>query len=162
VSGDTLKLQPGDWVTVKTWPAIVSVPVRDGPVVGATVTLTVPVDVPDIGATEAQLTLLEAVHGQPAPAVTVTTVEPPAAPAEYVNGVIENVQPSDCVTLKCNPAIVTVPVRGGPVVDTILNATDAEPLPFAVDTSIHGTSDAALHEQRELDARSSTLPFPPV
>jgi hypothetical protein len=121
----------------------------------------VAVDVPDIGATEAQLTLLEAVQGQPAPAVTVTTFEPPAAPAEYVNGAIAYVQPSDCVTLKGSPAIVTVPVRGGPVVGTTLNATGAEPLPFAVDTSIQGTSDATLHEHRELDARRSTLPFPP-
>jgi hypothetical protein len=100
VSGDTSKLQPGAWFTVKTWPATVSVPVRAGPPVGATVKLTVPFPVPADVATETQSTSLAAVHGHPVPAVTVTTFEPPAAPTANVLGAIAYVHPSACVTLK--------------------------------------------------------------
>jgi hypothetical protein len=81
LSGDTSTLQPGDCVTVKTWPAIVSVPVRAGPVVAATVKPTVPLPDPAAVASEIQVTSLDAVHGQPAAAVTITAFEPPAAPA---------------------------------------------------------------------------------
>ena len=111
---------------------------------------------------ETQFTLLEAVHGQPGAEVTVTALEPPEAPAAYVDGAIAYVQPSDCVTLKRNPAIVSVPVRGGPVVGATLNAMDAEPLPFTVEIWIHGTSDATVQVQRELDAFTLTLPPPPL
>jgi hypothetical protein len=61
------------------------------------------------------------------------------------------------------PAIVRVPVRGGPVVDATLNATGAVPFPFAFDvTEIHSTSDAAVHVHSPLEARTSTLPVPPA
>jgi hypothetical protein len=118
--------------------------------------------VPDVVASETQFTLLEAVHGQPGAEVTVTVFEPPGAPAAYDDGAMANVQPSDCVTLKRNPAIVSVPVRGGPVVGATLNAMDAEPLPFTVEIWIHGTSDATVQVQRELDAFTLTLPPPPL
>jgi hypothetical protein len=139
------------------------VAVRDGPVVAATVKPTVPLPVPEVVASEIQLTSLDAVHGQPAAAVTVTAFDPPAAPAAYADGAIAYVQPSDCVTLKCSPAIVSVPVRGRPVVGATLNATGAEPFPLAPDViAIQSASDAAVHVQSALDARTSTLPDPPA
>jgi hypothetical protein len=56
-----------------------------------------------------------------------------------------------------------VPVRGGPVVGATVNATGAEPLPLAFDvTEIQLASDVAVHVQRALDARTSTVPLPPV
>jgi len=70
--GDTSKLQPGDCVTVTICPAIVSVPVRVGPVVGAAVTPTLPLPVPPGDASVSHSALLDAVHGQPAPVVTLT------------------------------------------------------------------------------------------
>ena len=88
VSGDTSKAQPGDCVTVNTWPAIVAVPVRGGPVVAATVKLTAPLPVPELVASEIQLTSLAAVHGHPDAVVTLTVLDPPAAPAAYVEGAI--------------------------------------------------------------------------
>lgn len=90
VSGATANVQPGDWVTVKVWPAMVAVPVRVGPVVGATVTPTLPLPLPppDGAVREIQLALLAAVQGQPGPAVTVTDVDPPLLPAAYVAGLI--------------------------------------------------------------------------
>jgi len=51
------------------------------------------------------------------------------------------------------PAIVSVPVRGGPVVEATVNPTVAEPFPLALDvTEIHVASDAAVHVQSGLDA----------
>src|SRR4029079_17957648 len=64
--------------------------------------------------------------------------------------------------LKCSPAIVSVPVRGGPVVGATVKATAAEPLPFAPEViASQSASDAAVHAQSALDARRSTLPDPP-
>jgi hypothetical protein len=79
-SGETSNAHPGDWVTVKDCPAIVSDAVRDGPAVGATLTVMLPGPVPAAGVVVTQLALLEAVHGHPGPAETVTTCEPPPAP----------------------------------------------------------------------------------
>lgn len=79
-SGETSNAQPGDCVTVKACPAIVRDAVREGPAVGATVMVTLPGPTPAAGVMAIQLALLEAVHGQPGPAVTVTSCEPPAAP----------------------------------------------------------------------------------
>ena len=113
-SGDTSKLQPGDCVTVKTCPATVTVPVLDGPEVGATVKVTPPLPDPLVVPIEIQSAWLAAVHGQPAAAVTAIVPAPPAAPAAKVAGAIANAQPSDWVTLKGSPAIFRVPVRGDP------------------------------------------------
>jgi hypothetical protein len=81
LSGETSKPQPGDCVTVNGSPAMVSVPVRVGPVVAATVMPTTPLPVPDAVVSDTQFTLLEAVHTQPGAAVTATLVDPPAEPA---------------------------------------------------------------------------------
>ena len=62
LSGDTSNEQPGDCVTVTSCPAIVAVPVRDGPVLDVIDRVTLAVPVPVAGATEIQLALLAAVH----------------------------------------------------------------------------------------------------
>jgi hypothetical protein len=73
------------------------------------------------------------------------------------------VQPSDWVTLKCKPAIVSVPVRGAPVVGATENATAAVPLPLAfVVCEIHSASDVAVHVHNGLEARRSAVPAPPA
>jgi hypothetical protein len=59
--------------------------------------------------------------------------------------------------------MVRVAVRGGPVVEATLNATDAEPFPFAFEViEIQSTSDVAVHVHKPLDGRTSTLPVPPA
>ena len=64
--------------------------------------------------------------------------------------------------LKCSPAIVRPPVRGGPVVAATVNETIAEPLPLAPDViEIQPVSDSAVHVHSALEARTSTLPEPP-
>jgi hypothetical protein len=82
LSGATSKAQPGDCVIVRTCPAIVAVPVRDGPLVAATVTVREPGPDPDAGVTVIQSVLLEPVHGHPAPEVMATARVPPDASSE--------------------------------------------------------------------------------
>src|SRR5207237_214133 len=82
LSGETLKLQPGDCVTVTVCPAIVTVLVRDGPFVAATVKVTVPAPLPLVAEDVAMLeSLLAAVQVQTAAALTFTERVPPLASA---------------------------------------------------------------------------------
>ena len=65
--------------------------------------------------------------------------------------------------LKWTPAIVSVPARGGPVVDATENPTGRDPFPLPLDVmETQSTSDAAVHVQSGLEARTSTLPLPPA
>ena len=87
--------------------------------------------------------LLDAVHAQPAPAVTETADPlPPAAPIDWLVGAIENVQgggAAACSTEKVCPAIVRLPVRAAPPLAATLNATVPPPRPSAPDViEIHG------------------------
>ena len=104
-------------VTVKVWPAIVSVPVR-GLVVGfaATAYVTVPLPVPlapDVTVNHAGV-LVVAVHVHvltdavtpTAPLVAAAVGDAPVASSVNVHGA------AACVTVKVCPAIVSVPVRG--------------------------------------------------
>jgi hypothetical protein len=80
-------------VTVKVWPAIVTVPVRSAPVFAVRLRRTDPFPVPvapDV--TVMNAALLVAVHAQPAPAVTVTVPWAAAGPMFASVGEIEYVQ----------------------------------------------------------------------
>jgi hypothetical protein len=106
-----------DCVTVKVCPATVRVPVRCAPVLAAIVNATLPLPLPDAPVvTVSHGTLLAAVHAHPLAVVTVIAVPPPpAADAVCDDGLIVYAHPCDCVTLKVCPAIVSVPLRCGPV-----------------------------------------------
>ena len=100
----------------KVSPAIVAVPCRFPSELAATVSCTVPF--PEPFAPEATLihgALLEAVHEQPAGAVTATEAEPPAFDTFWLCGEIESVHPPLSVTVKVCPPAVIVPVRCGPL-----------------------------------------------
>ena len=105
------------WVTVTVCPAIVSVPVRDA-VVGATVMLTLPMPVPDVGPVNVtHVTLLEAVHEQLDPVVTEMPNTLPESGAEIDAGATVAGQPvADWVTVTVAPAVTIVPTRVAPVV----------------------------------------------
>jgi hypothetical protein len=151
-------------VTVNDFPAIVSVADRVGPVVGATANETAPgpVELAPAPATVIQSTLLDALHVHPPVVVTATFPVPPSAPVTYAVGLIVYEHPCDCVTLNVWPAIVTVPVRGGPVVAAISNVTAPVPVPFAGGRIvIQSESEAAVHVHSALDARTSMRPDPP-
>ena len=91
------------------------------------------------------------------------TFELPEAPATKVLGAIAYEHPSACVTLKCRPATVSVPDRGGPVVGSTVKRIGAEPLPVAPEViAIQSASDDVVHVHNALDARRSTRPVPPA
>lgn len=73
VSAESANEHPSPCVMLTVCPAIVSVPERGGPVVGATATDTLPLPLPDDVLSVSQGTLLDAVQGQPVPAVTITS-----------------------------------------------------------------------------------------
>ena len=82
--GDTLNMHAGAaWLTVTLFPAIVTVPDREPPMLAAAETVTVPDPVPELPlVTVRKLLLLAAVQLQSAPCVFVTVkvvVPPPAA-----------------------------------------------------------------------------------
>ncbi len=84
------------WVTVRIWPATVSVAVRAAPVFAATVIVTVPEPVPLIGLTVAQAASLDAVHPHVERfAVTVAPLVAPVAAAESDVAERAYVQPAD-------------------------------------------------------------------
>src|SRR5205814_4556552 len=118
-------------VTVKVFPAIVSVPVRDVPAVfAATLNVTLPLPEPDAPVvTVIHVALLTAVHAQPVGAVTVVLPVPPAAATDWLVGEIVSVQVMPtCVTVALLPPAVMVPVRDD--VDVFAAAvTEIDPLP---------------------------------
>jgi hypothetical protein len=72
-SGEIANAHPSPWVTVMVCPATVSVPDREGPFAAAMFTITLPAPLPlapDVIVIHGWL--LEAVQGQPAPAVMVS------------------------------------------------------------------------------------------
>jgi hypothetical protein len=79
--GVTVKVAvPADCVTLKVCPAMVAVADRLAAlVVAAAVSVTVPFPPPDVGEAVNHAALVWADHGQPAPAVTPTLTDPPAA-----------------------------------------------------------------------------------
>ena len=81
-SGEMASVQPSPCVIVTIWLAMVTVPVRVGPVVGSTVMTTDPLPAPLAAESAIQLTLLLPILGQPAAAVIVSVCVPPEAPTE--------------------------------------------------------------------------------
>lgn len=76
--GAIVNVQGAGWVMVSVWPPIVIVPDRAGPLLASAANVTDPFPVPDVA-----LVILihgafdEAVHAQPAPALTVVDPAPP-------------------------------------------------------------------------------------
>ena len=86
-SGEMAKVHPSPCVIVTVCPATVTVPDREGPLSGATLSVTVPDPVPfapDVMVI--QSALLAAVHGHPADDVMARLRVPPDAPTEKVVG----------------------------------------------------------------------------
>lgn len=140
-------LHPCPWLTVNVCPAIVIDPERPGPVVEATVKLTVPFPLPlepDVMVIHG--CALAAVQAQPAPAVTLTEPLPPEGATDWESGEMANVHPSPCVIVTVCPATVTVPEREGPESGATLSVTVPDPVPFAPDvTVIQSALLAAVH-----------------
>ena len=125
-------------MAVKVWPPIVSVPVRAGPLFAVALQLTMPLPVPLAPAVtlSQEGSLLAAVQGQPAPAVTVT--EPVAAAEDelLLVGLRATEQPLAWLTVKVWPAAVIVPLRAGPLFAVALQLTEPLPVPDAPDVTV--------------------------
>ena len=138
-------------ITVTVWPATVSVPVRTAPLLfTVALTDTVPFPVPDEpDVMDNQPAFDDAVHAQPAPAVTVTGPLPPATPTITVVGATVNVHGTPSwLTVNVWPAIVSVPVRDGPVFAATVKPTGPLPVPDAPEvTTIHDAFEVAVHVQ---------------
>jgi hypothetical protein len=92
--GDSENVQPCPWLTVNVRPAIVSVPDRAGPLVAATLKVTLPAPLPFAPAVIViHGALFDAVHAQPPPAATDTVPVPPVAGMLWTSGDIAYVQP---------------------------------------------------------------------
>jgi hypothetical protein len=90
-----------------------------------------------------------AVHPQPAPVVTPTVPEPPAARNVCDGGAIENVHGAACcVTVNVCPPIEMLPLRAAAALAATLKTTTPFPVPDdpAV-TVIHGAFDTAVQAQ---------------
>jgi len=151
---------------VIVWFATVNVPVRAAPVFAAAVIETVPLPVPLAPAViDSHDALLVAVQVHPAAAVIVTgPVAPPPATTDRVVGFTEYEQLfAPCVIVTVWPAIVSVPVRAGP----LLAATAIVMLPFPVPLApeaieIHETLLCAVHAHPADAVTDTEDPVDPV
>jgi hypothetical protein len=119
--GDRLKLQGTAFcVTVKVWPAMITVPVREVPaVLAATLRPTVPLPVPLAPeVTVIHDALLVADRAQPVVPLTETLTPPPPAATVVLVGDSPNAPQAAAawMTVKVLPAMVSVPVRDVPAV----------------------------------------------
>jgi hypothetical protein len=148
VSGAIAYVQPWPCTTVTVCPPMVREPVRAGPLAAATAKLTVPPPLP-LAAPVMVIhgTLLAAVHAHPLAVFTVTVRVPPLASTVCERGDTSKAQPGDCVTVNAWPAIVAVPLRGGPVVPATVTPTVPLPVPEFAESDIQLTSLAAVHGQ---------------
>ncbi len=108
--------------------------------------------------------LVDAVHAQPAGAVTLTG-EPGPASSSTVSlfGEIEYVHGAAWVTVNVCPAIVNVPVRALPLCEATVNPTDPLPVPVAPDvTVIHDAALVAVHVQPAAVETTTGDPAPPA
>jgi hypothetical protein len=158
-----LKVQPEPWLTRNGRPAMVSVALRAGPVVGATANWTVPFPLPlPPLAIVIHDTPLVAVHPHSGAVVTATVPEPPVLATECDSGLMPNVQPELWLIANGRPAMVSVPLRAGPVVGATPNWTVPFPLPLLpLATVIHGALLVAVHPHPAAVV-TATVPEPPV
>jgi hypothetical protein len=87
-SGGSNTHSHGDaWLTVSTVDATVTVPVRGGSLLGATIKGTCAGPVPEAAPTVIQAALLDALHGQPAPVAIDAVAVPPVGATSCDGGV---------------------------------------------------------------------------
>lgn len=139
--GDTLNAHEpaaAACLTVRPWLAIPTPPSRATPVLAATLTVTVPLPVPDAPlAIDRKPWKLTASHAQPEPCVLVTekVTDPLPAPTSNESGVTLNAHgpPAGraCVTVRLSPAMVTSPVRVAPRLRPTATVTVPSPAPEA-------------------------------
>lgn len=145
------------------WPAMSTVPVREGPPFGATLSVTAPFPVPLApSATAIHSVWLAADHPQVPPDCTLTATVPPCAGTVGVAALTSNLHAGSWVMPTCVLLTSSIPFRcTGSVFAAIRNAADPSPWPLLPDViTIHATSLEAAHVQSRLVAIVS-VPAPP-
>jgi hypothetical protein len=145
--GDTVKAHVPACVTVTARPATVTVAVRAVvAVLAATVSCTVPLPDPLVGATVTQLAPDVAVHPHPVVVVTVTLAVPPPAATDALVGDTVKAHVPACVTVTARPATVTVAVRAVvAVLAATVSCTVPLPDPLVGATVTQLAPDVAVH-----------------
>ena len=144
------------WLTVNGTPEIITVPVRAAPVFGSTLKvagpLPDPVPLPEILTQEA---LLTAVHVHPAPVLTEVVMGPPAEVTLLALGASVTAQlvglatgRACCSMGRLASPTVRVPRRSSPALASTRTCSSSLPFPAVRVTVTHGTSEAAVHEQK--------------
>jgi hypothetical protein len=155
------------WVTVKVWPAMVAVPVRDGPVLADALIVTEPLPDPvPTPTTASHATLLAAVHEHAGSATwTATVVVPPAVVIDCEVGWIaklHGVAPgAGCVTTKVWPPIVSGAIRATPVFGATEKSTVPLPFPFEPDVIVTQGAPLVAVQAQPASVLTETLPVPP-
>jgi len=169
LAGLIVNAQPLPWLTVNVWPAIVSVPLRAGPLFAATLNSVEPGPFPlEPEVIVIHDALLDAIHPQP-PLVDTAAERPFAAlgPGDALDGLIENAQLGGAaawLTVNVWPAIVSVPVRATPLFAATLKTVEPGPLPLEPDVIvIQDALLAAFHPQPlPVDTLTETPVAPPA
>ena len=133
------------------WPAMVTEPLRDVPVLAATESTTQPLPVPGLPeATSIHPAALDALQEHVEVVVTATEDVAPADPTEIASGDTEYEQEGAalCEMVTVWPATVTVPVRALPVLVEIVTVRVPPPVPPAPGGTLsHETLLEAAQEQ---------------
>src|SRR5687767_11173319 len=152
-------------VTVKSWPAMLTVPLRCAPGFGATTTFTAPDPVPVLAPLNVSHgALLNDIHAQVDPVATDTAVVSPAAGELRTVGEMPKVQAvlAAWVTVKVWPAMVMVPVRWAPVLPATTTLTAPLPVPVAPDITISQLTLLAAFHAHALVVVTATLVDSPI
>lgn len=146
-------------------PATVIVPVRCGPVVAATVKLTVPLPFPLAPAViDIHVSGVVAVHAHPAGVETAMSAAfPPVAGTVCALGLIDAEHPDPWLTVNVWFAMVSVPVRAAPLLAATLKLMLPLPLPLGSDVIVSQLSLAVeVHAQPEAVVTAIGMPAPPA
>lgn len=167
VAGEMVNAQLLDaaCVTVKSWPAMLIVPLRCAPGFGATTTFTAPEPVPVLAPLNvSHAALLNDIHAQADPVVTETVVVSPAAGELRTVGERPKVQAvlAAWVTENVWPAMVMVPVRWAPVLPATTTVTAPLPVPVAPDVTISQLTLLAAFHAHALVVVTATLVVSPI
>jgi hypothetical protein len=151
-------------VIVTVLPAVETVALREfEDVFAVAVTVTVPLPDPDApDETVSHDAVVDDVQPQPEAAVTVIVAAPPPAATDALVGDTVGVHVPACVTVKVDPAIVSVPVREAPVFDATVNPAVPDPVPDAPLVSVIQVALLRpVHVHDEPEVVIVTEPVPP-
>ena len=148
---------------VNVCPPAVIAPLREGPVLRATVNATVPWPLPLVpDEIVTQGTADDAVQEQPDAVCTTNDPWPPSSSMFALVGERVKAHPCPCVTVTVRPATVSVPVRTGPLIAAALYCTSPSPVPVLPEVTVNHEALAEAAQLHPAPAVTAILPVPPA